>query len=94
MKSFATFLYQDGGIEWTTGDASGGNNGTGGIPALAGINAGDGIHFYTLPMSLSDDVIHIEETSNVDVPGKWMFRVDTLNLTQPSNSTDCHGIEV
>ena len=41
-SSFAIFLYPQDGINWTTGDASGGKDGLGGTPAQAGINAGDG----------------------------------------------------
>jgi len=37
-----SFLYADGEIQWTTGDASGGSGGLGGISALAGFNTGTG----------------------------------------------------
>ncbi|WP_066720699.1 nidogen-like domain-containing protein [Sphingomonas pituitosa] len=40
-------------LEWTTGDASGGENGLGGVPAQAGFDAGDGTHFFSLPGSFS-----------------------------------------
>jgi hypothetical protein len=43
------FRYED--INWTTGDASGGVNGLGGLPARAGYSAGDGVHFFELPGS-------------------------------------------
>ncbi len=39
----AAFSY--GNMGWTTGSASGGVNGFGGVPATVGINAGDGIRF-------------------------------------------------
>lgn len=32
-------------LEWTAGDASGGSSGFGGAPAIAGINAGDGVKY-------------------------------------------------
>ena len=76
MTSFVSFLYADGEIQWTTGDASGGSGGLGGTPALAGFNAGDGIHFSTIPGSLSDDIINITDTSNVGIPGVWMFQIN------------------
>ena len=38
------FCYQD--MQWTTGDASGGSNGFGGIPATCGANKGDGIGYF------------------------------------------------
>ena len=75
MTSFVSFLYADGEIQWTTGDASGGSGGLGGTPASAGFNAGDGIHF-TIPGSLSDDIINITDTSNVGIPGVWMFQIN------------------
>ena len=38
------FCYQD--MQWTTGDASSGSNGFGGIPATCGANKGDGIGYF------------------------------------------------
>jgi len=58
-----------GGIQWTTSDSSRG------IEALAGINAGDGINSITIPGSLTLNVVDIAETSNVGIPGVWMFKV-------------------
>jgi 6-phosphogluconolactonase (cycloisomerase 2 family) len=37
------FSYGD--MQWTTGSASGGTNGFGGIPATVGLNKGDGVHY-------------------------------------------------
>lgn len=37
-----------GDMQWTTGDASGGIGGLGGIPATAGINKGNGIDYFQL----------------------------------------------
>lgn len=39
----AAFCYKD--MQWTTGDASQGTNGFGGVPAVVGANKGDGIDF-------------------------------------------------
>ena len=69
------FLYADGRIQWTTGDASDGTDGLGGTEALAGINAGDGINSLTIPGSLTSDIINITQTSNVNNPGVWIFKV-------------------
>ena len=68
-------------IQWTTGDASGGTNGLGGIPAQVGFNAGDGVRFAIVPESHTDEIINIDMTSNVDEPGMWIFRVDGVNMT-------------
>ena len=68
-------MYADGGIQWTTGDDSGGVGGLGGIEALAGINVGDGTNSTTIPGSLTPSIINISKTSNVGIPGIWMFEV-------------------
>ena len=57
------FLYADGEIQWTNG-------------ALAGINAGDGVNSVAIPGSLTPNIINITQTSNVGIPGVWMFQVD------------------
>ena len=79
MESFVIFLYVDMRIQWTTGDASGGNNGLGGIEALAGINAGDGVNYITIPGSLTPSIINITQTTNVGIPGIWMLKVNEGN---------------
>ena len=76
VESFVIFLYADGRIQWTTGDRSGGDDGLGGTEALAGINAGDGRNFVTIPGSRTSRIINIPQTSNVDISGIWMFKVD------------------
>ena len=62
-------------MQWTTGDSSGGDDGLGGTEALAGINAGDGTTSVTIPGSLTPSIINITQTSNVGIPGVWMFKV-------------------
>ena len=62
-SSFVLFLYADGEIQWED-------------YALAGINAGDGINSVTIPGSLTPSIINITQTSNVGIPGVWMFQVD------------------
>jgi len=70
------FLYANGRMQWTTGDWSGGSGGLGGTEALAGINAGDRINSITIPGSRTPSIINITQTSNVGIPGIWMFKVD------------------
>ena len=74
--SFAKFLYADGEIQWTTGDASGGRNGFGGTPAQVGFDAGDGVRFFSVPGSQTDAIVNISTTSNIGVPGVWTFQVN------------------
>ena len=68
-------MYAEGRIQWTTGDNSGGLDGFDGTQALAGINAGDSVNHITAPGSLSPSIINITRTSNVGIPGVWLFRV-------------------
>ena len=70
------YLYPRNGIQWTTGDASGGNNGFGGVPAQVGFNAGDGVRFSTISSSRTNDVVNIDEKSNVMKPGIFVYEVD------------------
>jgi len=75
VESFVIFLYADGRIQWTTGDASDGDDGLGGTEALAGINAGNGVNSVTIPGSRTPSIINITQTSNVGIPGVWIFKV-------------------
>ena len=68
-------MYADGRIEWTTGDWSGGRNGLSGTEALAGINAGDQTNHITIPGSQTPGILNVTRTSNIDIPGMWMFKV-------------------
>ena len=73
LESFVIFLYAD--LQWTTGDSSGGFYGLGRTEALVGYNAGDGINSYTIPGSLTFNITNIARTSNVGIPGTWIFKV-------------------
>ncbi|MGB3636421.1 MAG: PEP-CTERM sorting domain-containing protein [Rivularia sp. (in: cyanobacteria)] len=81
--------YRYGQLEWTTGDASGGTNGLGGTPAQAGFDAGDLTNFFTLPGSFTDEVLELQNTSNLPepVPGVWSFAVRNGELpgSSPEN---------
>uniref|UniRef100_A0A3Q2CMV0 Tectorin alpha n=1 Tax=Cyprinodon variegatus TaxID=28743 RepID=A0A3Q2CMV0_CYPVA len=87
---FSMFNY--GEITWSTGTASGGDplTGLGGTTAQAGFNGGDIGHFFNLPGSRSNDVVNIEQTTNVNIPGRWFFRVDT-ELIDPANGCSYNG---
>lgn len=87
--TFTSFLYADGLIQWTTGDASGGTNGLGGTPAQGGFNAGDGERFFSIPGSQTAAIINIASTTNIGIPGVWIFRIDlsTISEGEGGNST-------
>ena len=76
VRSFVIFLYADGEIQWTSGDSSHGVRGLGGTSAQVGFNEGDGVRHAVIPASYTDAVINITHTSNVGIPGVWIFRVD------------------
>ena len=42
----------------------------------AGINAGDYMSHFSIPGSLTPEIINISMTSNVDIPGTWMFQLN------------------
>ncbi|XP_062902207.1 sushi, nidogen and EGF-like domain-containing protein 1 isoform X1 [Mobula hypostoma] len=74
--SFTIFNYEN--ITWTTGmHASSGGDfaGLGGIAAQAGFNAGDGKRYFNIPGSRTDDIVDVETTTNVGLPGRWVFRI-------------------
>lgn len=64
-------------LEWTTGDASNGQGGLGGTPAQAGYDDGQLAHYYSLPGSLTPEVLNLANLSNVstNTPGLWTFAV-------------------
>ena len=76
LLSFVIFLYADDKIEWTTGAASGGSDGFGGTPAQVGYDAGDRLRYYAVSGSCTDDIINITQTSNIGIPGMWVFKTD------------------
>ncbi|XP_067996590.1 sushi, nidogen and EGF-like domain-containing protein 1 [Melanerpes formicivorus] len=83
VSSYVMLNY--GSLQWTTGIADGGNahSGLGGLPAQAGFNSGDDLHYYNLPGSRTPEVLSIARRSNVAVPGRWIFRVDEFTATEP-----------
>ena len=83
--SFVIFLYANGLIQWTTGDASGGSGGLGGTPAQVGFNAGDGVRFAIVPGSRTASIINIASTSNVGINGVWIYRVDAAEIVDPND---------
>ncbi|XP_041453734.1 sushi domain-containing protein 2-like isoform X2 [Lytechinus variegatus] len=79
--SFTIFNYEK--LEWTTGSSSFGDKGTGlagnssvAVAAQVGFNAGDGSNYYSVPGSRTDAILEISQTSNILVPGRWVFRID------------------
>ena len=63
------------GIQWSSVLPNGTGNGLDGIPAQAGFNDGTGLNYFVVPGSNTSDILSISNTSNVNVPGKWIFRL-------------------
>ncbi len=69
-QTFVAFLYED--IQWGSSDTT------------IGFNAGDQVRSFTLPESGAvDDVLNLESTSNVGIPGTYIFRVDGDEIVLP-----------
>ena len=69
------YLYADGLIQWTTGDASDGMDGLNGTAARVGYSSIDGVNFFNVSESGTAAILNITRTSNINTPGVWMFRI-------------------
>ncbi|XP_078657568.1 sushi domain-containing protein 2-like isoform X2 [Branchiostoma floridae x Branchiostoma belcheri] len=93
-QSFTIFNY--GEITWTTGTASGGNSATGlgGTPAQVGFNAGDGMRYFSVPGSQTHAIVDVETTSNVNLPGRWVFRIDSGDIQDGGCNSEATAISI
>jgi hypothetical protein len=77
------FRYEN--IKWTTGDASGGDDGLGGTPARAGYSAGDDNSSHYFELSGSGDQSSMlalpSTTGNTGIQGVYVFQVESGNVT-------------
>ncbi|XP_064419080.1 sushi, nidogen and EGF-like domain-containing protein 1 [Latimeria chalumnae] len=94
--AFTIFNYE--AVTWTTGmHASSGGDfaGLGGIAAQAGFNAGDGRRYFNIPGSRTEDIVDVETTTNVGIPGRWVFRIDDAQVQvggcNDTNINECEG---
>ncbi|RNA08668.1 sushi domain-containing 2-like [Brachionus plicatilis] len=76
--SFTIFNYHK--LEWSR---SGNYN----KHAQAGFNAGDGIIHYALNRSFTPSVTNIVSESNVNKPGRWIFRIDDQSIEEGGCNT-------
>ena len=76
--SYVIYQYADDEIQWTTSSSSGGTDGLGGNAALVGYNAGDCIRYKTVRESMTTEIINITKTSNIGIPGVYVFKVDGM----------------
>ena len=45
-----------------------------------GFNAGDGVRFFIIPGSRTNNILNLPSTSNVARGGQWMFRTDEASV--------------
>eukprot|EP00057_Strongylocentrotus_purpuratus_P022946 XP_011677420.1 PREDICTED: protein mesh-like [Strongylocentrotus purpuratus] len=85
-ERFSGVIFNYDTLLWTSDIFHGANHftGLGGIPAQIGFNAGDGIHAYTVHASQTEEVINMTTLSNVNVPGRFVFRVDLPAIRDPA----------
>ena len=69
-SSYVFFLYEEGGIQWTTS-----------TPPTVGLNAGDGETFASVTGTNTPNVINIDSTTNIGIPGMWAFQVNAAQVT-------------
>ena len=69
QQTFVFFIYGD--IEW-------------GNDANIGFDAGDGVRSFMVPDALTSQSINIEDGSNVDVTGLYIYRVDLPSVLGPN----------
>ena len=97
VRSFAIFYYDDTVLQ---------NRTSSGVFYLEnyshmGYNTTDGVNQFIHPQSFSRDIINVFNTSNVGIPGVWIFRLDqpeapSLGCTPRSfgNSLHVHCLQV
>lgn len=73
-RSFVIILYNS--VTWTTSPAFNGNCYGLGASAKAGFDYGDRFTFYDIGGTCTNSILNILNTTNVDEPGKFVFRVD------------------
>ncbi|XP_072180112.1 alpha-tectorin-like [Diadema setosum] len=77
--TFSAVFFNYETVKWTAGLINNGDpyTGLGGDDlAQIGFNGGDGRQYYAIPVSRSPEVVNVVETSNIGVPGRFVFGVD------------------
>ena len=69
QNTFVLFIYAD--IQWGDG-------------ANIGFNAGDGTRSFMIPGALTPQSINIEDGSNVEIAGVYIYRVDSCSVLGPN----------
>lgn len=56
----------------------------------AGFNGGNSTDYFSIPGSRSPEIVNIEDTTNVNVPGRWVFKIDGKDI-DPANGCSLKG---
>ena len=94
-RSFVLFLYSDGEINQRVyyddyyGDYCGDYYYP--VTAQVGLNAGNQGDFLTVKCSLTVSIYNIDENSNVNEPGKFVFQVNGVVRGEPGSGMECGG---
>ncbi len=86
MRSFAFLLYHD--LQWASPSSVFNTTTINELGGQAGFNGGDGIVFEMLPYSRTSNVRQLVNISNVNVPGLFVFRIDTDTISVGGCSND------
>ena len=79
--------------EWTTGDASSGSGGFGGVPAQAGFDAGDDRNYFAVPGSLMPDIhTRMCTGTNTGTAGLWRFSIRNGTVTMGGGGSQTCGV--
>lgn len=81
-ENFSFLIYQYGKLAWPNSSFK--------VSVEAGHNAGDLKNFFMFSSSFSSDFSKLSIDSNINVPGKWVFRVDqpfVLTTTTTTTTT-------
>jgi Ca2+-binding RTX toxin-like protein len=78
-------VFRYNSINWTSGDASSGTSGLGGVVATAGFSSGDGVHYFELPESgIQREMLSLGQEMGagrgISGPGTWHFIVQNGNV--------------
>ncbi|XP_017069043.1 nidogen [Drosophila eugracilis] len=84
-QTFVQFIYPNGGLNWLQGETAG--LGLPDIRAQAGFVAEDG-RYFTLNGSGSANARFLSESTNLGVPGVWLFDVAPIDPEQNVRSPD------